>query len=145
MQPPDQPPPGEPIPPPTPPPSPSPGLEPPGDLPSKEERTWAMAAHLGALAGYILIPLANVLVPLVIWLIKKDTMPFASDQAKEALNFQIAVTIVAIIGFILTLLCVGWFLVAAAAIGGIIFAIIGAIKANDGIRYRYPVTLRIIK
>ena len=33
--------------------------------------------------------------PLVIWLIKKDTMPFVDDQAKEALNFNITVAIAA--------------------------------------------------
>lgn len=144
MQPPDQPSPGEPNPAPIPPPS-SPNLESAGEPVSKEERTWAMVAHLSTLLGYLLIPFANVIAPLVIWLIKKDTMPFAADQAKESLNFQITVTIALIVGAILIVFCVGWFLVVPAALAGIIYAVIAAIKANDGIRYRYPFSIRLVK
>jgi uncharacterized Tic20 family protein len=103
-----------------------------------------MTAHLGSLLGYILVPFANVLVPLVIWLIKKETMPFVADQAKESLNFQLTVTIALVIGIVLVFVCVGWIIVIPAVAAGMIFAVIGAIKANDGVRYRYPVTLRII-
>ena len=104
-----------------------------------------MTAHLGSLLGYLLIPFANILVPLVIWLIKKETMPFVADQAKESLNFQLTVTIALVIGIILVFVCIGWILVIPAVAAGMIFAVIAAIKANDGVRYRYPVTLRIIK
>jgi uncharacterized Tic20 family protein len=114
-------------------------------MPSKEERTWAMASHIGSLLGFVLIPLANIIVPLVIWLVKKDTMPFVADQARESLNFQISVTIAVVVGMILMIFCIGWFVVFPAAIAGIVFSVIGGIKANDGIRYRYPVTLRLVK
>src|SRR5262245_54589856 len=115
MQPPDQPAPGEPNPVPpqvppagsTPPPpepvssTPPPYPDSPGGQPSKDERTWAMASHLSTLAGYLVVPFGNIIAPLVIWLIKKDTMPFVDDQAKEALNFQITLSIVAVVGIIL--------------------------------------------
>ena len=76
-----------------------------------------MAAHLGTLLGYLLIPFANVIVPLAILLVKGDTMPFVADQAKESLNFQITVTIVVIVGIILTLFCIGWIILIPAALG----------------------------
>ena len=145
MQPPDQPSPGDPSPPPPSSPIPPPYPQPGGDMPSKEERTWAMAAHIGSLLGYVLIPFANVIVPLVIWLVKKDTMPFVADQAKESLNFQITATIALLVGMILIVFCIGWFVLIPAAIAGIVFSVIGGIKANDGIRYRYPVTLRLVQ
>lgn len=56
---------------------------------SAEERQWGMFAHLATLIGLI-IPLGSILGPLVIWLIKKDTMPFVEDQGKEAVNFQLS-------------------------------------------------------
>ena len=103
-----------------------------------------MAAHLGTLLGYLLIPFANVIVPLAILLVKGDTMPFVADQAKESLNFQITVTIVVIVGIILTLFCIGWIILIPAALGGLIFAVVGAVKANEGVRYRYPFALRLV-
>src|SRR3546814_19311463 len=61
-----------------------------------EERQWAMFAHLSALAGGLLTSAIGgwgfFLGPLVIWLMKTDTMPFVSDQAKEACNFNITVS-----------------------------------------------------
>ena len=56
---------------------------------SSDARNWAMLAHLASFAEYTAVPLANVLGPLVVWLIKKDEMPFVDDQGKEAINFQI--------------------------------------------------------
>src|SRR4051794_35065816 len=64
----------------------------PGDA-SKDEKMWAMLSHLTALCGYLIVPFGNIIAPLVIWLIKKDTMPLVDDQAKESLNFQITLTI----------------------------------------------------
>lgn len=110
----------------------------------KEARTWAMAAHLSVLSGFI-IPFGNLIAPLVIWLIKKDEFPFVNDQGKEALNFQITMSIAAVISGVLTMICIGIPMLIAVAILNIVFPIIAGIKANDGIEYRYPYTLRLIK
>ncbi len=110
----------------------------------KEARTWAMAAHLSVLSGFF-IPFGNLIAPLVIWLIKKDEFPFVNDQGKEALNFQITVTIAALISGVLTMICIGIPMLIAVGIASIVFPIIAGIKANDGIAYRYPYALRLIK
>jgi uncharacterized protein len=114
-----------------------------GPPPSQEERTWGMLAHLSALVQFIGVP--TFVGPLVVWLIKKDTMPFVNDQGKEALNFQITMIIVAIC--LLPTLCivVGFFLLPLLGLYALIFAIVAAIKANEGIAYRYPLTLRLVK
>lgn len=104
-----------------------------------------MAAHLSSLAGYVLVPLGNVIAPLIIWLIKKDTMPFVDDQAKESLNFQITLTIAALIGLVLLAFCVGGIILAAVWIAGLVFTIVGGVKANEGVKYRYPFAFRFIK
>ena len=111
---------------------------------SADERQWAMIAHLSALSGYI-IPLGNVLGPLIIWQVKKEGMPFVEDQAKEALNFQITVLIAVLICLALTLVLIGLLLLPVVGIGALVFTIIGGIKANSGESYRYPFTLRLVK
>ena len=110
---------------------------------NKEERTWAMFAHLSAFVGHF-IPFGHILAPLIIWMIKKPEMPFVADQAKEALNFQITMTICFIVAFILCLVFIGVILLPAVWLFDIVFTIVAAVKANDGVTYRYPVTLRLV-
>lgn len=111
---------------------------------SKDERLWGMLCHLLAFSGYI-IPFGNVLGPLVIWMIKKDEMPFVDDQGKESLNFQLTMLIAIIISAILTIVLIGFLLLGILIIFQIIVIIMAAIKANDGVKYRYPYTIRFIK
>ena len=111
---------------------------------TKDEKTWAMFCHLGALAGYI-IPFGNVIGPLILWQMKKSESAFIDDQGKEALNFQITMIIAAIISLCLILVVIGLFLLFLVGIVTLIFTIIGAIKANEGVTYRYPFAIRLVK
>ena len=113
-------------------------------MPEKEERTWGMLCHLSAFAGFI-VPFGGILAPLIIWLIKKDEMPFVNDQGKESINFQITLFIAAIICMILMFVGIGFLLIVALAIFGVIMIIIASIRANEGTYYRYPYALRLIK
>lgn len=111
----------------------------------KEVQNWAMICHLSALAGFI-VPFGNVIGPLVVWLMKKDTMPLVDQHGKEALNFQITVAIAALISLLLFLVVIGVFLIFIVAIGGLVMTIIAGIKvANGDLDYRYPFALRLIK
>ena len=120
----------------------------PGGEVSKDSKTFGMLCHLGGLAGYI-IPFGNIIAPLIFWLIKKNEDKFVDDQGKESLNFQITISIAAVIGAVLTIMvvtaCVGVPLLIAVGICNLIFCIMGAVKANSGELYRYPVNLRLIK
>ncbi len=111
--------------------------------PDKDARLWGMLCHLTAFAGFI-VPFGSIIAPLVIWLIKKNDIPFVDDQGKESINFQITVLIAAIICGILMFIGIGFLLLFALAIYAIIMVIIASIKANEGIAYRYPYTLRLI-
>lgn len=102
-----------------------------------------MFCHLSALAGFI-VPFGNIIAPLVIWLVKKDEMPFVNDQGKESLNFQITVFLAAIVCFILIFVAIGFLLLPALAIYTLVMIIIAAMKANEGVSYRYPFILRLI-
>ena len=124
--------------------------------PGAEERQWAMFAHLSILIGGLVTSgwagsIGSFIGPLVIWLAKKDTMPFVADQAKEALNFSITVSLACLALLILTLLTFGIGLVltlplyTVIGIVALVLVIIAAIKAHDGTAYRYPFALRLIK
>ena len=103
----------------------------------KDERTWAMLCHIGALAGGA-IPIGNIKAPLVIWLVKKDEMPFVDEQGKEVLNFEITLMIGALLCIPLVFLIIGIPLLLALAIFGVVYNIIGAVKTNEGVHFRYP-------
>jgi uncharacterized Tic20 family protein len=114
-----------------------------GDV-SKDAKMFGMLCHLSALAGFV-IPFGNIIGPLVFWLIKKNEFAFVDDQGKEALNFQITTSLAMIVCLILTLVLIGALLLVAVGVTALIFTIIAAIKANDGVAYRYPFALRLIK
>lgn len=110
---------------------------------NRDERMWAMFCHLSGLAGFI-FPFGNIIAPLIIWLVKKEEYEFVNDQGKEALNFQISMTIYIIASIILIILVIGIPLLIALGIFSLIVVIIAAIKSNEGEKYRYPLTIRFL-
>jgi uncharacterized protein len=113
-------------------------------LPTPDERTWGMIAHLSALAGFI-VPFGNILGPLVVWLVKREHSVFVAVEAKEALNFNITLAIGGIVCFVLLQFFIGVLFGAVLALFWLIMTIIAALKANEGIAYRYPFSLRPVK
>lgn len=111
---------------------------------SKDERTWALFCHIGALAGFV-FPFGNIIAPLVIWLIKKEELPLVDDQGKESLNFQISLTIYMVAAGILSIVLIGIPLLIALGVFGLVEVILAAVRANAGERFRYPLNLRLIK
>jgi uncharacterized Tic20 family protein len=112
-------------------------LKPPEISSTPEERQLAFLCHLG---GAFL----SILVPLIIWLLKKDQSRFVEDQAKEALNFQITLLIGHFVAglticFTLGVVNGGLYVV------GLVFGILAAVAANKGEVYRYPFAIRLIK
>lgn len=116
---------------------------PPGGPVTSDEITWATIAHLAPLFGYF-IGFGQILIPLIIMLTRGQTSAFVRDQAKESLNFQISMTIYAIISFILVFVVIGIPLLIALGIFGLIAMIKAASTAGRGEYYRYPFTLRLI-
>ena|SRR5260221_13559316 len=107
--------------------------------PTQDDKTWGMLAHLSALlAGMVALPFVG---PLVVWLMYKDKSPFVGDQAKEALNFNLAVLIAALVCVVTV---VGICLLPIVGIGALIFQVIAGIEASKGVWYRYPYTIRMI-
>ena len=123
---------------------------PPTGTPSAEERQWAMFAHLAALSVFV-TGIGAVAGPLIVWQIKKNEMPFVDDQGKEATNFNITMLIVCVALWIFTIITLGIGALITipallvAFVGWLVFTIIAALKANEGVAYRYPLSLRLIK
>lgn len=111
---------------------------------SPEEKQMAMWCHLTGLAGFI-IPGSNVIVPLILWLTKRDTMPFVDREGKESVNFQISVFIYALVSTgLIFVMCIGLVLLGAVAIFSLVYVILAAVEANKGNSYRYPLCIRFI-
>jgi uncharacterized protein len=122
----------------------------PGATPSENERTWGMLAHLSALAG-LLIPFVghaiglNILGTYAVSVNRASRSAFVAAHAKEALNFNISVSLAALVSAILLITYVGAVLSAAVFIVWLVMTLIAAIKASEGHLYRYPFSLRLVK
>lgn len=111
----------------------------------QDERLFAAACHFAGLPIFVTMAGANIIAPLVIWLIKKDTMPFVNEHGKESLNFQLTLLIGYVISAVLVYFCIGIVMIGALVIVQIVFPLIAGIKAYDGQSYRYPMTIRMIQ
>ena len=109
-----------------------------GEL-SSDERTLAALMHIGGL-------MTSIVVPLIIWLLKKDESSFLDDQGREALNFQITIFIASMICMVLICVTGGlaFPLVLILMLLDVVFCVIGAIKAGGGDMFRYPMNMRIL-
>ncbi|KMN04045.1 DUF4870 domain-containing protein [Pseudomonas sp. FSL R10-1350] len=112
--------------------------------PSREARQWAMFCHFAAFLG-MWFPFGNLIGPLIIWQLKRESDPFIDEQGKESLNFQITVAIASAICYVLMFVLIGFVLLGLLFIGAVVLVVIAGVKANDGVAYRYPFTWRPIK
>jgi uncharacterized Tic20 family protein len=119
-----------------------PGTDP--AAPTQEERTWGMIAHLSAFVGWI-IPLGSILAPLVVWLTKRDQSRYVAAHALESLNFNITMAIAIGVCVGLVFLLIGIPLLIGLGLYWLVITIVAGIKANEGVMYRYPFTLRLVK
>jgi uncharacterized Tic20 family protein len=119
-----------------------PGLDSP---PSQDERTWGMLSHLSAFVGLVIPFFGAILAPLIIWLAWRDRSPFVGEQAKEALNFNISVAIGWLVCGLLTVVFIGFLLGIGLFFAWLALTILAAIRASEGVQYRYPLNLRLVR
>lgn len=121
----------------------------------KDVFMWGMLCHLSSLAGFV-APFGNILGPLLVWLLKRETHTFIDKNGKESLNFQITVTIFefVFVGLMLLLfLATESFVPMLLLIGGtwivglaaVIYSIVAAVAANKGQPFHYPFTIRFLR
>jgi uncharacterized Tic20 family protein len=110
---------------------------------SSDDRTWGALAHLSALLG-IIIPFGHLIGPLAVWLFKRNDSEVVGAEAKEALNFQITITIALILCIPAMFIGIGGVLFIVFLIADLIFIIKAAIHASKGDEYSYPWAVRMI-
>lgn len=108
------------------------------------DRQWILLAHLGTFIGYTVV-LGSFIVPLFIWLSKKEESHEVGEHAKESLNFQISMAIFAIFSIPLIFIGLGILLLIIIFVMNIVCVIIAALEADKGRFYRYPATIRFVK
>lgn len=106
---------------------------------NQPDKTFAILVHIGGL-------FFSWLGPLIIYLVKKGSNEeFTVHHAREALNFQLTLLVVYFACFILSFILIGLFLFWIAMLGNLILSVVAAVKASNGIDYRYPMTIRFVK
>ncbi len=107
---------------------------------------WGMFIHLSQFAGFM-IPYAGLILPIVLWQIKKDESEVIDKHGKIVANWIITETIAFIALFILTLVTfgLGGIVLIAFGVVAVIFPIIGAVKANSGELWSYPMSIQFFK
>ena len=111
----------------------------------RETNQWAMFIHFSILAGWA-IPVAGLVVPILLWQIKKDDLPGIVPHAHIVLNWIVSSLVYAAICFVLMLVLIGFLGFVLLGLITIIYAIIGGLKANEGEVWEYPGTfIKIFK
>ena len=103
------------------------------------ERLFAVLCHVSAFIG------VGILLPLIVYLVKKKDGAPSARHAVEVLNFHLSMLIYAIAGGILSVIGIGALVILAVGLLTLICGIIGAVKASKDELYRYPVTIRFIR
>lgn len=123
--------------PPYPPQPPQSGYPAPQPMNPADEKLWATLIHIGGIF-FSFVP------ALVGYLVLKDRGPFVRAHATTALNFQITIALAYAVGGLLSIIGIGFLIIAAAGVIDLVFSIIAAVKANQGLWYRYPVAINFI-
>jgi len=108
------------------------------------ERPWVLGSHIGTLIGYT-IAFGNFLVPLFIWLAKKDASETIAIHAKASLNFQLSMALYLIISAFFAFLLIGIPFLLIIPLVNLICVILATIDADKGRLYRYPLTINFVK
>ena len=111
-------------------------------MPTSEERTWAAVAHISGVFSSLVLP---VVICALIFTMKKDESEFIEIQSREAHNFQITTAVAMFVCGILFFCGIGIPMAMIVALGSFVLAIVGAIKAHNGERYRYPLNWRLFE
>jgi uncharacterized Tic20 family protein len=118
--------------------------QPPPEIPITNDRSLETLCHLLGLVVLTPIPFGNVLAPLILWFFKRETNPGVDLHGKEAVNFQISMSIYTVLAALSIFIGIGIVLLPAVILTNLVMIIIAAVKASKGELYRYPIAIRFI-
>lgn len=141
-------------------------------------RRWGSGCHFAGLFSILLcafvpIPFLGALPPYIVWQLGRDRHPFIDAQGREAINFQISMTLYLLVSLILWIfLAFTTCMVAVSGTGAtqnsfetvfswislsglavliafglfmVATTLFAGIKASQGRSYRYPFTIRFLQ
>jgi uncharacterized Tic20 family protein len=111
---------------------------------SQQAGQWALFLHLSQLLGY-LVPVAGWVAPILIWQLKKEEIPELDAHGKVVANWIISELIYATVSGILIFFIIGLPMILVLLMLGIIFPIVGAIKADSGVAWNYPMSIKFFR
>lgn len=106
---------------------------------SEDDRNLAVAAHLSAFPAAMIV--ISPLGPLTAYLLSANR-PFVRANAVEAFNFNLTMWIGVMVSFVLMFLGIGFITLPLFGLAMLVFHIVAAVKARDGVVYRYPMSIR---
>lgn len=105
---------------------------------STSDKALIILSHLSVFVG------APFLLPFIVWLVKKSDPDVVGRHAAEVLNFHLSWLIYSLCALPLCLVWIGFPILCLLGISALILAIVGAVRAADGVLYRYPLTIRFL-
>jgi uncharacterized protein len=108
---------------------------------AENANAYSMYIHLSQLCGF-LVPFAGLVEPIVLWQIKKNESEVIDQHGRIVVNWIITEVILAVIFGLLCFALIGIPLVIILCVVGIVFPIIGGLKANDGNVWAYPCSFK---
>ena len=115
----------------------------PGSMTESQVNNWAMFIHLSQFCGYV-VPLAGLVVPIILWQMKKDESPILDTHGLAVVNWILSVLVYAVICSVLILVFIGIPMLVVLGVLCLVFPIIGGIKAGNGEVWGYPLTIRFL-
>jgi uncharacterized protein len=103
------------------------------------DKALMILCHLSAFVG------APLLLPFIVWLVKRRDPDLVAAHAAEALNFHLSLLLYAILLIPLCMIVIGIPIAVVMGLASIVLAILAAVRASDGVLYRYPLTIRLVK
>jgi len=111
----------------------------------QEVRQWAMILHFSQLVGIFVVPVVGFILPIILWQVKRNEMPELDAHGKVITNWLISALIYGVISTCLIIVFIGFPLLGVLGLLGIIFPILGGIKANEGVVWKYPLSIAFLK
>lgn len=116
----------------------------------------AFLIHISALASYV-FPLGGIIVPLIIWQLKKDESNYIDEQGKEVINFNLSFALYSFVFGIGAFSSIfmhfpnffglfgGISIIALIAVIRFALIVLAAIKVNNQEEFKYPLTIKFFK
>lgn len=109
-----------------------------------DHRTYCLLMHASIVVMHFMFFLSFI-VPLLMWLARKNESPFIDDHGRETVNFHLSITLYGLVAGALVFVCIGWALLPAIYVLAIVGGVMACLAASRAEYFRYPMCIRFIR